>query len=226
MSEDQQQSIINALKALPLRPDARDDAVLQGHARIIETYLYRVAKGRWKQSTMIKVVKELDEYSDALEVLTQKVKAMSPRALGILQAVYKSEDAKGKFRREPERIVEDIIRQPEPSALGNLPGCLLPNCHKYLLHAAKRAVYELRDNTQPEPGRQPNAAARWLACRLAETYFFLTDEKPTRRTDWDAGKAYGPFLDFVSACFKMTELKVAPVTYARFAVENFEEPMD
>ncbi len=73
-----------------------------------------------------------------------------------------------------------------------------------------------------ERGRKPNVRARSLSLTLAETYFDLTGQRPTRRTDWKTGKYYGPFVEFVEACFKLAGLDAAPHEYARFAANNFK----
>lgn len=153
MSEDQQQTIIEALKRLPPRPDTSEEK-LGYHAQRIQIDLHTVAQGRWKHSPPKSAATEIDNYWKALRRLTEVVADMSQEALDQLETTYWSEQARGEFRREPTRPVKNITIEPESPALGILPHCLQPNGHEYLLHAAKRAADNLRDATR-KPGNNP-----------------------------------------------------------------------
>ena len=106
-----------------------------------------------------------------------------------------------------------------------------PAARNFLSHDYDKNLQRLKEaekrlktrQSKPERGRKPNVGARSLSLYLAQTYFALTGQKPTRRTDYNTGKYYGPFVEFVEACFKLAGLDAAPHEYARFAASNFEE---
>lgn len=59
-----------------------------------------------------------------------------------------------------------------------------------------------------KPGRD-DSFTRFMALGLARVYRYATDTKPTARTDWGSGKAYGPFYDFVDTVNNRLQLNLS-----------------
>ncbi len=56
------------------------------------------------------------------------------------------------------------------------------------------------------PGAQGDFT-RFLASELSLIYTYAARTKPTRRTDWNNGKTYGPFYDFVAGVLKKADIR-------------------
>jgi hypothetical protein len=63
--------------------------------------------------------------------------------------------------------------------------------------------------------------ARYVAIDCAKLFQELTTMPPKVRTESSSGKAYGPFLDFVSDVFEALEISASPEVWARAAEKEF-----
>lgn len=199
-----QSKFLAELRKLPLLPDV-DEEILHLHALLLEFDISISGKRPLKQSTTKQAQRELDAYRKALVNLTRATESLTPRALKTLALTWRQFEA-------PQFIPG--VTPPRP----------LPKDHRNLLFALELAEHELRNlDTSPERGRRPNEQARYLARSLAGIYFDLTGERPTRRTDpySDPPRYDGPFVDFVRACFDLSDLMASADEYARFAAEEF-----
>jgi hypothetical protein len=88
---------------------------------------------------------------------------------------------------------------------------------------AARAADLTGVSEQASKGRPPKVGPNVLTEFLASCYKSLTGKAPTVVTDWDTGKAYGPFLQLVSDVFMALEVKANPEDAARKVVRKKEK---
>lgn len=88
--------------------------------------------------------------------------------------------------------------------------------------AARRAEYSTPSVGR---GRRRKLGPKLITNRLALYYHCLTGMRPTRRTDYDDGRAYGPFLEFVEKIFDLWELDGSPQYCTSEAVKDYDETL-
>ena len=98
-----------------------------------------------------------------------------------------------------------------------------PNLKEAVAEAARRV-----EDSEPSigRGRRRKLAPKLIADRLALHYYWLTGMRPTRRTDWDDGRPYGPFLKFVKQFFDLFDVDGSEITFANEAVKDFDQALE
>ena len=207
MPEHLNTAIRAALARLPLRPEI-SDADLEQYTRLIE-YIIGTKSIHQKQSTPKQALKELWSALQALQRLEQAERNLSSLAWS---AIYSAEKETGSIP-DFSKLATSLAGE----------GYFVRGKFQEDLHILEQAIEHLSTLARaPSRGRKINWHARTLAIGLAATYSKLTGDRPTRRTDYETGKYYGPFVEFVEVCFKLAGLDAAPHEYARFAANNFE----
>lgn len=74
--------------------------------------------------------------------------------------------------------------------------------------AVRNALASLPKSGRGRPKGSKDEATAVFARILAETYYALTGDKPTRRVHSDTGREYGPFRDFVEAVVQLIPRRI------------------
>ncbi len=81
--------------------------------------------------------------------------------------------------------------------------------------AARKAKGRNRGPRKPVTGRKQRLEVKAIAKLVGRAYRLLTGRKPTISTDWDTGKASGPFIELMTRIFRALRVKGSPEAAAR-----------
>jgi hypothetical protein len=76
-----------------------------------------------------------------------------------------------------------------------------------ILHATADAREVNADIAKSKRRTEPRKVQ--IARVVAQHYYGLTGQKPTRRVKWDDGRAYGPFLELLNAVYGILDIKAS-----------------
>ena len=76
-----------------------------------------------------------------------------------------------------------------------------------LRNAVLLAITELGPPRRGRPKHSDSLAVRQFALSLAHLYQIHTGDKPGRRVDWNTGKEFGPFRDFINVIYGLLPIE-------------------
>lgn len=224
--------IVELLNRVEVRPDRR--GTIEHYAGMLSTQLFCIRIG-WhdhpleRHVTNRQAAKQLDLLASAYQSLKATLDDLSRHAIEALDTVRPTTPAKhlwvipwviDSLEEWPIEALRQILPERAPGT-GMLSAILEANYPRFA-EFARVAAKELRSR-KSQAGKQPNYIALELAQKAAFYYQRLTLTEPSVRVAFDTNKAYGPFLELVTALFRLAGLKSSPEVYARKASRTYRD---
>jgi hypothetical protein len=90
-----------------------------------------------------------------------------------------------------------------------------------VLQMARAEIPDLVPMTRK--GAPPKVLAEKVACTVAEHFYALTGNRPTRITPAEGGKAYSPFLRLLATTYRLLGIKASAENQAKSAIKFINE---